>query len=133
MKKKIPYRNRSPHGWWVASYLTRAVWNDDPKPRKTSRCLTWEDTIILKATDREHAYKKALSRAAKSCSNFADSKNPKRKGRWVLEGLTSLLPIYEELADGAEIYWAEHNITPRGIRKRVKKKRELECFDDRHN
>ena len=28
--------------------------------------------------------------------------------QWVFEGVTELLPIYEELEDGSEIIWAEH-------------------------
>jgi len=27
--------------------------------------------------------------------------------RWVFEGITELLPVYERLQDGAEIMWAE--------------------------
>jgi hypothetical protein len=44
----------------------------------------------------------------------------------VFEGITDLLPIYEELADGSEIMWAEHAPKKlRSIRKRVKDKREF--------
>ena len=55
----------------------------------------------------------------------------KRKGSWHFEGLTSLLPIYETIEDGTEILWKE--ITGRSVKKIksfVKKKNELEAFDD---
>lgn len=43
--------------------------------------------------------------------------------QWVFEGVTEVLPIYEELEDGAEIMWAERgprklrNIRKRGLQK----------------
>ena len=49
---------------------------------------------------------------------------------FVFEGLTSLIAIYEELEDGAEIIWQEHeNKTLKTIQGWVKKKEELEVFD----
>jgi hypothetical protein len=29
--------------------------------------------------------------------------------RWVFEGVTELLPVYEDIEDGAEIMWAQHS------------------------
>jgi hypothetical protein len=92
--KKIAQQNRSPTGWWIASFIERAVW------------------------DR------------KNKSTFSDATD-KRTGRWVFEGLTSLLPIYDELEDGAEILWRDHSgRTLKRVRAMVKKKNELEAFDD---
>jgi hypothetical protein len=131
MKRKIPYANHSPHGWWIASYLMRAAWNDEKKPKTRTRHLVWENTIILKAPDRERAYKKALTLASQACGPFDDLDRPGRRGRWVVEGLSSLLPIYEKLTDGAEISWTEYkNITTGRIHRIVRKKHQLESFDD---
>jgi hypothetical protein len=130
MKKEIPHRNHSPHGWWVASYIERAVWDDKPNPSPNSRCLSWENTIVLQAPDREAAYAKAVFLASQHSSEFMDDSRS-RKGHWIFEGLTSLLPIYDELEDGAEILWVEHrNRTIRKIQSRVKQKEQLEAFDD---
>lgn len=128
MKDSIPHRNHSPHGWWIASYIERAAWDDEPNPSPNSRCLAWENTIILQAGDREEAYEKAI-RLAQSESVFENNRG--RKGHWVFEGLTSLHPIYDELKDGTEILWEEHgNRTLAKIRSWVKSKTELEVFDD---
>lgn len=49
----------------------------------------------------------------------------------MLDGLTSLLPIYDELEDGTEILWEEHtNRTIKKVKSWVKEKHELEVFDD---
>jgi hypothetical protein len=131
MKDGIPHRNHSPHGWWVASYVLRAAWDDEPSPDSTSKFLVWENTIILRAAERGEAYEKALRLAAESQSEFEDAESRGRKGRWILEGLTSLLPIYDELEDGAEILWEEHEEVPlEKIRSWVKSKTDLEAFDD---
>lgn len=131
MKDGIPYRNHTPYGWWIASYIERAAWDDEPNPSPNSRCLAWENTIILRAPDREAAYEKAISLASDNSSQFECGTKKIRKGHWVFEGLTSLLAIHEELTDGAEILWVEHqNRTVRKVRSLVKRKEELEVFDD---
>ena len=131
MKDGIPYRNHTPYGWWIASYIERAAWDDEPNPSLNSRCLAWENTIILQAPDREAAYEKAISLASNNSSQFEYGTKKSRKGHWVFEGLTSLLAIHEELTDGAEILWVEHqNRTVRKVRSLVKRKEELEVFDD---
>jgi hypothetical protein len=130
--RKIPYRNHSPHGWWIASYIARAAWDDEPKASPNSRCVAWKNTIVINAQDRQIAYKKALiiGRGHSKASAFWHPRT-KRTGRWVFVGLTSLLPIYEALEDGAEILWTEYpNRTIRKIHSLAKKKHELEAFDD---
>jgi len=130
MKDGIPYRNHSPYGWWIASYIERASWDDDPNPDHRKRCLAWENTIILQAPNREEAYEKAIQLASRNSSEFQDHK-VKRNGHWVFEGLTSLLAIHDELEDGAEILWVEHrNRTVGKIKSWIKEKHELEVFDD---
>jgi hypothetical protein len=132
MTGKIPYRNRSPYGWWLASYIIRAAWDDEPNPSPKSRCLAWENTIILQAPSREAAYDKAVTLASQDSSDFQSGpeENP-RRGRWVFEGLTSLLAIHEKLEDGAEILWEVHDQRTVGkVRSWVKRKEELEAFDD---
>jgi Domain of unknown function (DUF4288) len=132
-KSKVPWRNRSPYGWWVASYVQRFEFKDRRPTSQNSRCLVWENTILLRAKTRETAYKKAVAFAQKSSPArwTPHGDPPGRLGRWVNEGLTSLLPIYERIEDGSEILWSEHrNVTLAGVRRRVKSKHSLEIFDD---
>ncbi|TAG02790.1 MAG: DUF4288 domain-containing protein [Betaproteobacteria bacterium] len=99
----------APYGWYIVSYLLRFVEladrdNDDPE----KRFVTWENTILIKAVDLSEAREKALT--------IANGETRPYKGgikgvgvQWVFEGITDVLPIYEELADGAEIMWAKHS------------------------
>lgn len=42
-----------------------------------------------------------------------------------------LMPVYEEIEDGAEILWVDHGTLPiKAIKKLVKTKRQLSVFDD---
>jgi hypothetical protein len=129
MRKKTAFRNKSPTGWWIASYIERPVWKGEKKPLPRHRCLAWENTIILKAPSRDAAYKKALKLASQNQSAFSNEKD-RNTGQWKLMGLTDLLPLYEPLEDGAEILWSERKTTFAALTRRVKKKNQLGVFDD---
>lgn len=100
-------KNKSPIGWYLGSYLLRFIElknkrNNDPEERFTS----WENTVLVKAKTIESAYSK-IERIGRQNSK------PYRGGpkgilvQWEYIGVTDVLPIYEEIADGAEIAWAE--------------------------
>jgi Domain of unknown function (DUF4288) len=128
--KKVPFASKSPYGWWVATYIERAAWNDERKPTKNGRYLFWENTFILKARNREQAYKKTVRLGSQNRSVFEHAKTG-RKEHWEFFGLTSLLPIYEKLEDGAEIFWREFpSSTLRSMTSKIKKKQKLEAFND---
>ncbi len=126
---KIPHRNKSPYGWWLATCLERFEHFDENKSNLNRRCITWGNTILLKAKDRNEAYKKVIENG--KLSEGSESELNGRKGTWIFEGLTSLLPIYEEVEDGAEILWEEHkNIAVKTVKSWVRNKNELEAFLD---
>ena len=117
----------SPVGWYIASYLERLVviGEDNENPKK--RFLIWENTIIIKAKNPDEAYKKAIKEAGPGYISTITVDG--KKAKWVFEGLTSLLPIYEKLEDGAEIMWKDHRMRTLGkIRRWAKLKKELEVF-----
>ena len=131
MSKDVPYRFHSPSGWWIASYILRAEWDDKPSPSDRSRCLAWENTIILKAPDREAAFVKAVELGEEASGSELQSEGGNHTGRWVFEGLTTLCAIHDEPEDGAEVLWDEYpRISVGKVRSFVKKKEELEAFDD---
>jgi uncharacterized protein DUF4288 len=130
-RKEVPPRNRTRHGWWIAAYVERFEYYDEDRRNLNRRCLAWENTILIKARNRDEAWRKAIAQGKLSEGNEAWDSETGRKGAWHFEGLTSLLPIYDRLEHGAEIIWVEHaGRTVRRIRALVKKKEELEAFDD---
>ena len=110
----------------MASYLLRFVEiKDERKDNARRKFLSWENTVLVKARSLEHAYAKVtkIGRA---------KTRPYRGGpkgipvRWVYEGVTDLLPVYEKLRDGAEIMWTERTLrTVKTLRALVKSKKAL--------
>ena len=128
-KDKIPYRNKSPYGWWLAICLERFEFYDEDKSNSNRRCIAWENTILIEAENRKEAYSKAIENGKVSDGSEADYNG--RKGKWIFEELTSLIPIYEELGDGAEILWDEHKkYAVKTVKSWVRAKNELEAFKD---
>jgi hypothetical protein len=131
MPRGVPYKNRSPYGWWIASYLQRLEYAGEDRRNLTRRCLAWENTILLKARNRQEAWRKAIRLGKRGLPSEVREVGSDRKGFWLFEGLTSLLPVYESLEDGAELMWAEHSgRSVKSVRALVKAKHELAVFDD---
>jgi hypothetical protein len=131
MSKKVPYRNKSPYGWWVATEIIRFQFYDEDRSNPRRRCCADENTFLIKARDRHAAYRKAMAHGRTLDGAEGVDIVSGRKGTWVFEGLTSLLPVFDELEDGAEILWMQHpNITVGKVQSRIREKEDLEVFDD---
>lgn len=119
-------KNVSPVGWYVASYLIRfieleAEGNDDPE----KRFLSWENTVIVKAADLHAAYDKVVAIALENTAPYKGGPQG-IPVQFVFEGVTELLPIYEELEDGSEIMWA--SLKPRKLKNLKKSVRGRDDF-----
>jgi len=133
MDNSIPKRNKSPFGWWVATIIERFQFDDEDLGNMRRRCRAFSNVVILKADDREQAYLKAMEYGNGGIENKSDWSDDKgRKGRWIFEGLSSLMPIYEEFdPDGTEIMFEDdEGITVGRVKSWVREKCELETFDD---
>ena len=125
-KLTIPHRNRSHAGWWIFREVQQWISNRQKKLTPRSRCLVWENTRLIKAKNRDEAYRKALRLAKVGDGSKTES------GYWRHVGISLLLPIYEDIEDGAEILWEENSsMAVSEIKKRVKTKQQLSVFDDR--
>jgi hypothetical protein len=119
----VPYRNQSPTGWWIFCEVQQWV---PTKSATTKRFPVWENMRLMRARNREQAYKKAF--------RLAKAGMPSRTvgGQWRFAGISLLLPVHEELEDGAEILWTDHGtISAKKLKRLIKSKRDLRVFDDR--
>ena len=66
---KVPHGNRNHTGWWIASFIERFEYYDENKANLNRRCLAWENTILIKAPNREVAYRKAVVQGRLSNGN----------------------------------------------------------------
>ena len=125
-RAKIPFSNRNHTGWWIFTEVTQWVSNRQKKLSPTSRCLVWENMRLICSRNREQAYRKALKLGR------LGHPSKTKEGEWRFAGISMLLPVYEEIEDGAEILWNDYGALPiRTIKKLVKTKRQLTVFDDR--
>jgi len=125
-KSKILFRNKNQTGWWIYCEVERWTSNRQKKLTPNSRCLVYENTRLIKAKNREDAYRKALR-----LGKIGDGAKT-TGGEWHFAGISFLSPVYEEIKDGAEILWCKHESMPlRKIRELVKSKQQLPVFNDR--
>lgn len=119
-------KNISPVGWYVGSYLMRFIElenknNYDPE----ERFMAWENTVIVKAKNLNEAYDKIVEIAKRGTEPYKGGSEGVLV-QWIFEGVTELLPIYEELEDSSEIMWREHNPTKlKNLRKFVREKKDF--------
>jgi hypothetical protein len=127
-KKSRPFdKNRSPVGWYVATYVERFEWEGEDRSNLKRRCNAWRNAILVRAKTPEEAYTRSIRLAKLGDTPWHDAKG--RKGRLLFEGLISLLPIHDELEDGAELIWWRHdNVAVESVKKMVKSKKNLEAF-----
>lgn len=106
--------NVSPVGWYYGSYLLRFVeLADNDRDNLERRFLSWENTVIVKAKSLDDAYSK-VDKIGKGAAKPYRGGTEGVRVKWDYLGVTELLPIYEKLADGAEIAWTKRS--PRKLR-----------------
>ena len=71
-----------------------------------SRFLTWENTVIVKARNLNHAYDRVVSIAKRHTKPYKGGRDAVDV-QWLFEGVTELLPIYARIFDVSVIIWAE--------------------------
>ncbi len=119
-------KNISPVGWYVCAYLLRfietaASSNEDPD----AKFLSWENTVLIQASSIDEAYEKTTKIGRQGTKPYKGGPQGVDV-QWIFEGVTEILPIHEEIEDGAEIMWCER--TPRklkNLRKMIRAKHEF--------
>ncbi|MCB1914160.1 MAG: DUF4288 domain-containing protein [Rhodocyclaceae bacterium] len=98
----------SAEGWYVGSYVQRFAVLDDPRIEDSeARFPTWENTVLIRAGSIAEAFAKVERIGREADTPYLAGDPPGVMARWVFEGVTEVLPVYEPLEDGAEIMWAD--------------------------
>lgn len=134
MPKKKNQNLKSPTSWWVATVIERFEFSKEKKSNLKRKCTALSNIVILKAGNRDVAFNKAM----KYGKDTVEEKNAfiteygLDDGLWVFEGLSSLLPIYDNFnTEGTEILFDEESdVSVEKVKSWVKAKEELEAFDD---
>lgn len=118
-------KNVSPVGWYVGSYLLRFIeLEEHGNYDEENRFLSWENTILVQATDLDDAYDQIEKIAVEHTEPYKGGD----KGvpvQWIFEGITEILPIYDEIEHGSEIMFSESTKKLKNLKKLIKKKGEF--------
>lgn len=91
----------SPVDWYLVSALLKHV----PERKEDHEYQSlWENTYLIKANSPVVAFDKGVKAAKKDEENI---EHKGRKGVWTYVGIKQVLPIYEKLEDGAELFWTD--------------------------
>lgn len=93
----------SPVDWYLVFVLLRFECNSESE-QEIEYEHTWENTYLVKANHPVVAFDKGL-KIAKKDEEPQEYKG--KNGAWVLAGIKQILPVYEKLEDGAEIFWTD--------------------------
>jgi len=95
---------KSYDGWYLVSLIERFEW--EVALGAPELAPVWENYHLVKAETVAEAYDKALGLREYRGKHLTAIDG--RKGRWILLGISELLPIYEPLEDGSEIMFTKH-------------------------
>jgi hypothetical protein len=110
----------SPVGWYIGTYQLRFVELADRRKNDLQRRFTtWENTVLVKARSLPEAHRKIV-KIGKSHTQPYKGGPEAIDVQWVFEGVIDLLPVYEQIADGAEVIWAERTRALKNTRQLAK-------------
>ncbi len=129
MEKEYHPSQISPAGWYIASYIQRIdpVAAYEAEDSSHEPWAVWENRILIRASTPEEALRRTREHLADVGHDY---KNPDGVLlRDTVVGLTSLLPIYDDLEDGNEIEWIDRTgETVMEMSDRVRDDSALEAF-----
>jgi len=111
--------------WFLADIVERAEAVGKDKTNPNRRCLTWVNTVLVQAESLEEAYDKAMKIGRKNYSTRYKAASG-RTVSWKTLGISSLMPIYEDIEDGAEISFTNKGyISARSSEAMIKSKKKI--------
>lgn len=92
--------------WFFVEIIERMEPVDSDQTNPLRRCTVWGNYHLIKAATPEQAYDKAVALGKEGCYTFRNS--DKIDMKWEFVGIGNLLPVYEDIEDGAEIMWSDY-------------------------
>ena len=110
--------------WFLVEIIEKYEPIDTDKTQELRRVTTWGNYHLINAETPSKAYDKAVKIGKMSNYKFTNSDKMKMKSEFL--GIGDLLPIYEDLEDGAEIMWHDYgSISAKRSDRIAKTKKEI--------
>lgn len=119
--EKISNENRN---WFIVEIIEKCEPVSRNDKNDLRRVTTWGNHHLIKANSPEEAFDKAIKLGKEKNYKFTNSDKVEMESIFV--GIGELLPIYEDIEDGAELMWNDYGfISNRRTMKMPYKKEEL--------
>lgn len=119
--EKISNKNGN---WYIVEIIEKCEPVERNEKQELRRVTTWGNHHLIKADSPEKAFDKAEKLGKEAEYKFTNS--DKIEMEWIFVGIGELLPIYEDIEDGAELMWNDYGfISNRRTMRMPYKKKEL--------
>lgn len=110
--------------WYIVEIIEKCEPVDRNEKQDLRRVTTWGNHHLIKADSPENAFDKAVKLGKEKNYKFINSDKIEMESIFV--GIGELLPIYEDIEDGAELMWTDYGfISNRRTMKMPYEKKEL--------
>lgn len=119
--EKISNQNKN---WFIVEILEKCEPVIRNEKNDLRRVTTWGNHHLIKADSPEQAFDKAVILGKEKNYKFTNSDKIEMESIFV--GIGELIPIYEDIEDGAELMWTDYGfISNKRTMKMAYKKQEL--------
>lgn len=119
--EKISNKNGN---WYIVEIIEKCEPVERNEKQELRRVTTWGNHHLIKADSPEKAFDKAVKLGKEAEYKFTNT--DKIEMEWIFVGIGELLPIYEDIEDGAELMWNDYGfISNRRTMRMPYKKKEL--------
>jgi len=103
--------------WYIAEIIVKCEAVDRNSKQDLRRVTTWGNHHLIKANSPGKALEKAV-RIGKN-GEYTFTNTNKIEMEWIFVGIADLIPIYEDIEDGAEIMWTDYGLISDRRTKRI--------------
>jgi len=111
--------------WYIAELLEKCepVGRDKRNPNR--RHTVWRNAILIQAESAEAAYDKAMQFGKQEYRMRYQAASGDTV-QWSFLGVADLIPVYEDIQDGNELFWTDHGeISAKRAKAMVRTKKQV--------
>ncbi|MEM6297375.1 MAG: DUF4288 domain-containing protein [Bacteroidota bacterium] len=102
-QEKISNKNGN---WYIAEVIEKCEPTQRNEKKELRRVITWGNHHLIKADSPEEAFAKAVKIGEEGNQQFTNENGVEME--WCFVGIADLIPVYEDIEDGAEIMWTDY-------------------------
>ena len=132
MTKKVEKISNKNGNWFIVEIIEKYEPVKRNEKQELRRVTTWGNHHLIKADSPEKAFDKAVKLGKEKNYKFINSDKIEMESFFV--GIGELLPIYEDIEDGAELMWNDYGLISnrRTMRMPYKKKELMKLIKPKH-